>query len=138
MKAADQFMELTKRAIPKDKYDVESLKSLRGLDIGQIKLILPLLMEWLQDINWPVAPPLSKALADYGIVLLPFFRLVLNSGDPQWQFSVMHSLIRELPKDISIHLKEDLLRIVLQPTQGELLEELNILAKETIDYIEVL
>jgi hypothetical protein len=131
-------MESIHKAIPKDKFDFESLKVLRDLDIEQVKLILPELMEWLQDINWPVARALSKALAEYGIVMLPYIRSVLSSGDPQWQFSVMDSLIRELSKDVSVQLEEDLLRIALQPTKGELLEELHILAKETHDYIKTL
>lgn len=126
------------KAVPKDKFDTESLEYLRELDIEQLKLILPQLMEWLKDINWPVAQALSKVLAKYGSLMLPYIRSVLSSGDPQWQFSVMCALIRELSKDVSVLLKEDLLRIAFQPTKGEILEELDILAKETVVYIEAL
>lgn len=75
-------MESIHKAIPKGKGDFDSLKALRELDIERVKLILPELMKWLQDINWPVARALSKDLAEYGSILLPHIRYVLSSGDP--------------------------------------------------------
>jgi len=57
-------------------------------------------------------------LAEYGIVLVPHIRSVLSSEDPQWQFSVMYTLIRELSKDVSVLLEEDLLRIAYSQLRG--------------------
>jgi hypothetical protein len=121
--------------IPKDKHDLDSVRRLERHTAEEINDILPDLFEWLQDINWPVAQELLKVLPQYGSVLLPYIEVALKSGDPQWQFSVLQFLIRELPKDTSILLQDTIQRIAHDPTKGEILEEIHILARETIEII---
>jgi hypothetical protein len=121
--------------IPKDKHDLEAVRKLEQYTAAEIIEILPELFEWLQDINWPVARELTKALPHYGDILLPYIQVALRSGDPQWQFSLLQFLIRELPRDTSIQLASTIQRIVDAPTHSEILEDIHILAKETLEVI---
>ncbi|MNN81459.1 hypothetical protein D3C81_1982860 [compost metagenome] len=61
--------------------------------------------------------------------------MVLQNSGPQWQFSMLQFLIRELPKEISIQLQTTIQRIAEKPNDAEFLEEIHILARETLEVI---
>jgi hypothetical protein len=48
--------------IPKDKHDHERVEQLKKLSREDIKRIIPELMEWLQDQNWPVSQGVEDIL----------------------------------------------------------------------------
>lgn len=50
-----------KSLIPKDKFDIETAKKLSNYSFEEIQPIVPYLLEWLQDWNWPV----SKTIAGF-------------------------------------------------------------------------
>ncbi|GJM72464.1 hypothetical protein HMSSN036_46800 [Paenibacillus macerans] len=52
--------------LPKDKMDLDSVAHLKTLSSNELIPLLPDLIEWLQDINWPVASELSKLLMPMG------------------------------------------------------------------------
>lgn len=124
--------------IPKDKFDIESVRRLSETSIDEIENfseVMNELFQWMQDINWPVALELSKALSKFGEAILPNIRYVLKSEDEQWKYSLLLSLIKELPKSVSLQLIDDIRRIADHPTEGEKLEETNDLAKEVLSFI---
>lgn len=55
-----------KRLIPKDKMDIESVNKLKALDINLIKPIIPDLLEWTADANWPTSKEIGKLLLPLG------------------------------------------------------------------------
>ncbi|WP_442952822.1 DUF5071 domain-containing protein [Paenibacillus sp. Soil522] len=61
-----------------------------------ILLVIPQLLEWLQDMNWPIAKDIEDVLADFGDHLIPHIRAVLNSYDGVWKFSLLYGLINRL------------------------------------------
>ena len=50
-----------KALIPKDKSDIETAETLSNHSFKEVQPIIPDLLEWLQDGNWPV----SKTVADF-------------------------------------------------------------------------
>ena len=44
-----------KALVPKDKYDITVISELKKLSDTEIKSIIPGLLEWIQDMDWPVA-----------------------------------------------------------------------------------
>ncbi|GED67222.1 hypothetical protein BRE01_09240 [Brevibacillus reuszeri] len=121
--------------IPKDKHDLDSIWRLQQHSAEEISEILPELFEWLQDINWPVANELTKVLPKYGDILIPHIEKALRSGDPQWQFSLLQYLIRELSKESSLLVRDTIQQIADNPTPSEILEEIHLLARETLQII---
>ncbi|WP_178075963.1 DUF5071 domain-containing protein [Paenibacillus oralis] len=46
--------------IPKHKQDYERVEQLKTKTLEEIKPILPELLEWLQDMNWPIAQDIEN------------------------------------------------------------------------------
>ena len=55
-----------RECIPKDKHDLLALERARELGFPLLNEIIPDLLEWLQDGNWPVARPTATLLAEAG------------------------------------------------------------------------
>ncbi|MDT0123938.1 DUF5071 domain-containing protein [Paenibacillus sp. RRE4] len=48
--------------LPKDKFNIKSVKKLAKRSNDELRDILPELMEWLQDGNWPISKPVEDLL----------------------------------------------------------------------------
>lgn len=82
---------------PRDKHDLERVALLVAAGPEAAKPILAELLGWLQDMNWPVAPPLADFLVTVGEPLLPHLRQVLSSGDDMWIYGVLQHVVAHLP-----------------------------------------
>ena len=45
--------------IPQDKGDLETAEKLKNYTYEEVKDITPKLLEWIKDMNWPVAKPIT-------------------------------------------------------------------------------
>ena len=99
---------------------VEALMALPSEEI--IPNIRPLL-EWLRDINWPVAGPVAKLLSRHGNELIEPIREVLNSDDAIWKNWVLSELLCHTASSVRLALSEEIERIIEQPTDAEKDEE---------------
>lgn len=79
--------------IPQDKTDVETAK--KAVDYGYpgVAPILPVLIYWLQDLNWPVAQELTPFLAKIGAPLKQPVLDVLKTQDSIWKYWVVSELV---------------------------------------------
>jgi hypothetical protein len=116
-------------ALPRGKFDKASVERIRELGYPTIEPILPHLMTWLQDMNWPVARPLAKYLIPIGRPLLPYIRRVLEGDDDLWQYWVLGSLVKHLESDVIAELRDDLVEI----SRHEDPEEAYLLAGEILE-----
>ncbi|MCA1295415.1 DUF5071 domain-containing protein [Paenibacillus sp. alder61] len=89
-------------------------------------------MEWLQDINWPIAMDVSKLLLTVPVETIPFIRNVLAGDDDIWKEWCLRYIVKDLPTELRENLKEDLERIAYRPTKGKELEEVHITAQEIL------
>ncbi|MFC5402951.1 DUF5071 domain-containing protein [Cohnella soli] len=129
-------MNNLKELIPKDKHDSDAVERLNEVDFMKtdISPIIDELFEWIQNINWPVAQELCKVIPKFKTdYLLPQIRKILNSNDDCWQYSCIRYLVPELSKDMLELIKDDLLRIINNPTNNESLCEIDQDAKEIFD-----
>ncbi|MFS0858929.1 DUF5071 domain-containing protein [Paenibacillus taichungensis] len=111
--------------LPRDKHDFEAVRKLSELGNEELRDIIPELMEWLQDGNWPIARSVEDLLLRFGEELIPHIQNVFKTKDPQWEYFMLTGLIRRLPSRYLIVLKVDLERILKNPTEDEMLEELD-------------
>ncbi|SFS41115.1 DUF5071 domain-containing protein [Paenibacillus sp. 453mf] len=131
-------MSNLQQLVPKHKHDLEVINKLRELKNNEVDIssIMDDLFDWLQDINWPVAQELCKVLPRYKADdLLPRIYMVLNSDDECWQYSCIYFLIPNLNTDLLNEVKDELLRIIQNPTPNEVLSEINQVAKEIFESI---
>lgn len=97
--------------LPKDKFDIESVEKLKGLSREEIISLLPKLLEWIQDMNWVIAPKISDLLLDFPIEIIPHIRKVFKTEDDIWKFWCLEVLVKNLPSNLRRELKSDLIRL---------------------------
>ncbi|WP_315372820.1 DUF5071 domain-containing protein [Paenibacillus xylanexedens] len=113
-----------RECLPSDKHDFEAVRKLSEFSDVELKVIIPELMEWLQDGNWPISKPVENLLLRLGEDLIPHIKDVLQTQDPQWEYFILVGLIDRLPISHLSMLQTDLVRILESPTPSEVLEEL--------------
>ncbi|WP_434750299.1 DUF5071 domain-containing protein [Paenibacillus amylolyticus] len=114
-----------KKMLPRDKFDIESVKELGMLSNNELKVIIPELLEWIQDGNWPIAKSVEDLLLRFGEELIPHIKNVFKTRDSTWEYFMLTGLISRLPSKYVVMLKEDLERLLKHPTEDELLEEMD-------------
>ena len=111
--------------LPRDKHDSERVNQWKNLSRKELVLLLPGLMEWIQDMNWPVAEEVSELLLTCPDEIVPLIKNVLATNDDVWKYWCLIILVKRLPEDLRIQFKKNLIRLVESPTAGEKLEELD-------------
>ncbi len=96
--------------IPKDKFDLERVSTLASLGYPEIAPILPELLEWMQDGNWPVSQALSPFLASIGKPLAQQIRHILQTQDHIWKYWVLRRIVAQ-SLDLATALYSDLVKI---------------------------
>lgn len=113
--------------VPKNKFDSSNIERLKHLTDNEIEPILPSLLEWIQDCNWPVAGDILPVLALHQSALVPLIHRVLSphEKDDIWKYWII-TCLAPLFSDESINcILSDIQRIAKSPTQGELREEVH-------------
>ncbi|NUU78833.1 DUF5071 domain-containing protein [Paenibacillus xylanilyticus] len=118
--------------LPRDKHDFERVNDLKNIDQLDLIKLIPELLEWLQDINWPIAIEISKLLLTVPQETIPYIRNVIAGEDDIWKEWCLRYFVMELPTELIQSLQEDIERIAYRPTKGEELEEVNITAQELL------
>lgn len=113
--------------IPRDKFDTSTIDELMKLDEITVQLILPDLLEWMADMNWPVAPYIVKVLARFPYSLVPHIRgaLAEKADDDILKYWILRELMPLFPVSVQRIYIPDIQRIVEHPTAGEKAEELD-------------
>ena len=113
--------------IPKNKYDISNIEKLKQLTTKEIEPILPALLEWIQDRNWPVAEALLPVLALHQSALTPLIMNILSpkEEDNIWKYYIITCLLPLFSDACIAPLLPSLKRIAENPTQNEILEETN-------------
>lgn len=92
--------------IPKDKFDVAAVERLALARPEQIIGIERTLLEWIADIDWPVAKELIKILPKYHKEIVPTIVVLLSNPkeDIYLKISIVEHLLPRLPNDSFIEL----------------------------------
>lgn len=80
-------------AIPTDKLDITAAEKAIKLGHPKVEKILPILVAWLQDLNWPVAQTLEPFISRIGEPLKPVVQDVLKTNDDVWKYWVLTCLV---------------------------------------------
>lgn len=118
--------------LPADKFETDKAGELTALGFPTIGPILPALLEWMQDINWPVAQTLQPFLATIGLPLLPHVRRILETSDDIWKYWVISCIVGK-SRELTQALVPELQRLASAPTPSEREEELDTLAREILE-----
>lgn len=83
--------------IPKDKFDTEAVERLKMIPASEVVPLLPELLTWMQDMNWPVAQPVVELLLTFPNEITPLIADVLAGEDDMWIYWSLSELIPKLP-----------------------------------------
>lgn len=122
--------------LPRNKHDFERVHTLKIIERTELLPLLPDLMEWIQDMNWPIAEEVSELLLTCPDEIVPLIKEVLATNDDVWKYWCLIILVKRLPEDLRMRFKKDLIRLAESPTAGEKLEELDEIALEILQMIE--
>ncbi|WP_261378304.1 DUF5071 domain-containing protein [Paenibacillus agilis] len=127
--------------LPRDKHDFERVNHLKHAERKELIELLPELLTWLQDMNWPISIEISEILVK--IVpreTIPLVKNILKSDDDLWKLYCLRYFVMKLPSELLAidNLKEELNRIATKPTKSEKLEEVHLTAQEIINLRRIL
>lgn len=97
--------------LPRDKADLARARMVVEAGYPGIAPILPHLLSWLQDLNWPVADPLAEYLSTLGMAVVEPIRQILAGDDDIWKYGVLRAVVARAGDDVVRALKPDLERL---------------------------
>lgn len=109
--------------VPRDKHDHESANRAIAAGYPAVKPVLTELLEWIQDMNWPVAQTLTPFLASIGLPLAPYIKNILETDDDIWKYWIFKEIFLR-SAELAEAFRDELERIVVNPTESERIEEL--------------
>ena len=125
-------MSSPRELVPEDKLDLATARAAVDAGYPRVAPVLPDLLQWLQDCNWPVAHVLAPFLASIGEPLVPHVANVMESDDYVWKYWMIGAIMRYSPV-VARSFRNELERLVKSPTEVESREELDQQAREVLD-----
>jgi hypothetical protein len=113
-----------RKLIPRNKHDHEVINDLQKLSFEQLKPIIPDLLIWLQDMNWPIASSIADILSPYIDRITPEIIEILKTDDGMWKFWILN--FAKTTTDPL--LLSEIERIAKFPTRNEIEDEVNLIA----------
>lgn len=94
--------------VPKNKFDDGNLDRIMALSDSEMQTIIPNLLEWTKDINWPIAMPIINILVRRERIIVPYLKTVLMSKDWEWEKWILEYLVSNISDDYICQLKPEL------------------------------
>lgn len=118
--------------LPLKKYDPEIIKLLQEISKDKLIPLLPFLLSWIQDSNWPISKDITPILTTYQKDIIPEIKWILEGNDDIWKYNCISLVLMELPKEFIEPLIPILKKIAYNPTKGEIAEDTSKIAKELL------
>ena len=109
--------------VPAHKFDLDACEALAESSDAEVATHVRELLEWTQDMNWPVARHVVDRLRRIEEPLVEPVREILGGSDNVWKYFVVSSLLPVASQSVRESLRADLVRIVQSPTSGEVEED---------------
>jgi hypothetical protein len=110
--------------VPLNKGDTERAHAAVRAGYPAVEPVLPELLVWLQDCNWPVAVVLSPFLKSIGSPLIPHLRPIMSSDDLVWKYWIIGRIMQS-SREVAEAFRSELERLAHSATDEERLNELN-------------
>ncbi len=120
--------------LPQTKFDTDKAYALVALGFPAVHAVIPQILEWLQDLNWPIARTFQPFLIGIGKPLSPYVANVLAGNDQCWKYNLLVGVVLPSP-ELAQTLRMELERMAFRPTPSEIQEEVNQVAIEILGVI---
>lgn len=123
----------TKNLVPNNKEDLNFIHNLKLKSISEIRDIIPQLLEWMQDMNWPQAPLIADYFSPYINEIQEELISILKSNDEIWKYWILHGLILHSEITPGQKILLEVKRVYLNASKQEKEEEVDVIAKEILE-----
>ncbi|OJX50122.1 MAG: hypothetical protein BGO88_05385 [Flavobacterium sp. 38-13] len=123
----------TQNLVPNNKEDLNFINNLKLKSISEIRDIIPQLLEWMQDMNWPQAPLIADYFSPYINEIQEELISILKSNDEIWKYWILHGLILHSEITPSQKILLEVKRVYLNASKQEKEEEVDVIAKEILE-----
>lgn len=129
-------IEQLRDLLPHHKQDCRRAEALVSLGYPAVAPVLPELMTWIQDMNWPVAyMVVAPFLRSIGAPLIPEIRRVLQTDDETWKYWVLNDLVRD-SREVAFELEQTLSELANREPKDEAEAALQEIAREILDDLQ--
>jgi len=127
--------EELRNMLPEGKHDVKRARALVKLGYPAVSPVLPEILQWMQDYNWPVAHVIFPFLVSIGEPLAPYVRDVLATDDTMWKVWFIHIVGASPPLADALHTEIRKMAAMIPKDEDEewLLEEVHRLFPNVLD-----
>ena len=124
------------KLIPKNKFDLDAAKRLLEATPEQVSVVAFSRLEWIADMNWPVASEIIHVLPKYHKELLPSIEQILINprNDTIWKYQIISQLLIQFPKESLINLLPVIQRYADSVPNNEDEEDLKESALDFLDW----
>jgi len=112
------------------------VRAIIALGYPAVAPVLPELLVWLQDGNWPISRPIGRFLASVGEPIVPLVREVFDGTDGIWKYWCIELFVRELPRSVAEQLCPELQRLAYHPMADDRSEEVDERAREALAWLD--
>jgi len=113
------------KLVPTEKLDDETCDNLKLASDEEVIPHIAELLECLQDLNWPIAGPVSDRLSVLGMELVEPILVILKGDDEMWKYWIVSHLLYLIKDDVFRALSFKLNSMKLHPTDAEVDEEVH-------------
>ena len=113
------------RIVPKNKFDDEACKNLIKASDSEVIPFLKPLLECLQDLNWPIAGPVSDRLEVIGTELVEPLLEILEGNDEIWKYWIISHFLYRVTDEVYKQVIFKLNSMKKNPTKTEINEEVH-------------
>jgi hypothetical protein len=121
--------------VPTTKFETERASALVEVGFPAVEKVMPQILEWLQDVNWPVGRVFQPFLVSIGRPLAPHIRVVLTGQDDGWKYSLLMAVVAQ-SSELAHALRPELERIASNPSPSESKEEVDQVALEILEALD--
>lgn len=122
-----------KSYIPRAKDDLQAISILEELPFEDVRMDVPRLLEWVQDLRWHVSRPIGEYLAPHVNEIKDEILQVFSTNDDEWKFSIMAGLIKQTETELDEDLVTVIKRMRDNPTQREVDADLKWIAEKILN-----
>lgn len=122
--------------VPRQKHDLETAEAAVKLGYAALKPVMPQILEWHQDYNWPVAHVLNDLYRDADSDIIPHLEKIIRSDDWCWKYWIILQIIPQASTEVTKHFIPELIRLSRAPTKEECYHEINGVAEIALQSIQ--
>ncbi|KAJ7137407.1 hypothetical protein C8R43DRAFT_1203058 [Mycena crocata] len=131
-----KYMNATQAWVPAHKSDEFAQRSLEEMvhTAEEMRPLVPGLLEWLQDPNWPPYSGCAEQLMRFPEVTIDPLREVLRGDDAWWSGNLLMSLLEGMPGELRERARPEVEGLAQGATDEDLLEAANSCLKVMDDW----